>query len=253
VPEASGITRRRLLEVGGVAGAAVLLGVRPFSPASASAASDVPDYLLRSSYLDLTSPDFAISGGGSARLLGVSDLIGGKDLLGSEDAFALGFQTSRPLEQGIHTLSNPELGRFDIFLAPDSARDDTFSVIVNRSVGAPRHSRVPKPPQRAAADAKKPAAPKRHEVVRHIALRRSRKGLLCDVKIDPDAHLEGVTVWLMRGERLVATAARHTHKHHTVLRLRTKRRARRGRYTLAVIANGPGGAQHGRRKNVTLR
>jgi hypothetical protein len=236
--------------VGGVAGAAVLLGVRPFSPASASAASDVPDYLLRSSYLDLTSRDFAISGGGSARLLGVSDLIGGKDLLGSEDAFALGFQTSRPLEQGVHTLSHPELGRFDIFLAPDSARDDTFSVIVNRSVGAPRHSRVPKRP---AAGARKPAAPKRHEVVRHIALRRSRKGLLCDVKIDPDAHLEGVTVWLMRGERLVATAARHTHKHHTVLRLRTKRRARRGRYTLAVIANGPGGAQHGRRKNVALR
>jgi hypothetical protein len=234
--------------VGGVAGAAVLLGVRPWSPASASAASDVPDYLLRSSYLDLSSKDFAIAGGGSARLTSVSDLIGGKDLLGSEDAFALSFDASQPLEQGVYTLSHPELGRFDIFLAPDSP-SSTFSVIVNRSVGAPRHSRVPK---RKPTPAKQTEA-KRNEVVRHISLRRSRKGLLCDVKIDPDAHLEGVTVWLMRGDRLVATAARETHKHHTVLRLRTKRRARRGSYTLAVIANGPGGKQHGRRKNVTLR
>jgi hypothetical protein len=253
LPDANGVTRRRLLQVGGIGGAALLLGVRPWSPASASAAGS-RDYLLRSSYENLTTPEFAMSGGGTAQLLRVSDLVGGKQLAGSEDAFALEFSSSRPLDQGMQTLSHPELGRFDLFMAPDAplGTRSSFSVVVNRSVGAT--PRPPKPPaSRSAQSAKTPQSEQRHEVVRRIALRRSRKGLVCDVQLDPGERVEHVSVWLMRGDRLVASATRKPHGHHAVLRLRTKRRARRGAYTVAVVAGGPHGAQYGRRKSVALR
>jgi hypothetical protein len=248
------VTRRKLLQVGGLTGAAVLVGVRPWAPARASAANAVPDYLVRSSYLDLANPDFAISGGGTARLRGVSDLIGGKNLIGSEDAFALSFECSRALPQGTVTLTHPELGRFDLFVAPGAGTD--INVVVNRSVGASRPS-GPTPERKRAASVtttpKPPPHAKRHEVIKKLALRRSRRGLVCDVRINPDAHVEAVAVWLMRGDRVVAVASRETHKHHTRLRLRTKRRARRGAYTLAVVVSGPKAVQHGRRKTVALR
>ena len=149
------ITRRSLLRMGAAASAATLVGLRPWASARAAAATS---HLLRSSYAGLVGECFA-AGSVELRLLSVADVAGAAvdpSLAGSEDAFVLTF--SGPLEPtldaGAYTLSNAELGTFELFTSPveQPREDQRYEAVVDRSVGAPKS-----PPKRAAAA--EPGAP----------------------------------------------------------------------------------------------
>jgi uncharacterized protein DUF6916 len=231
-----GVTRRRLLAGGAAAGAALAVGVRP-GPASA-AATDVPDYLGRSSYLSLSTLRFGSSRLGSSSdltLEAVRDL--DSALAGSEDAFSLLFTASSPFSSGIRTLSHPDLGVFDFLVGPIEG-GGKYEVVVNRSVNAPKH--VPKR-QRSdqpswGPDGKKPlTAPVHSRHVRRLAARRVAHGVVCDITLTPDANLRSATVWLTRAGLPVATATvRHVHGKRVAARMLAKRRLRGGRYQLTV-------------------
>jgi hypothetical protein len=220
------------------------------------------DYLARSGYAGLSSTDFAVGGVGKFSLTAVSDLTGGSKLAGSDDAFALSFSGPATADAagGVRTFQNPELGSFDMFVVPDGPTgSQAYTAIVNRSVGATKRAIAAAPqPQTPSTSAPKEtpkqARKKAHaEIVRAIALHRSRHGARCEVKVNPTANIESVSVWLMRGERLVASATHKVTGHHATLRLPSKRRLRRGGYTVAVVAYDASGDQHGRSKRVTLR
>jgi hypothetical protein len=234
-----GVTRRRLLAGGTAAGAALAFGVMP---RSASAATDaVPDYLGRSSYLNLQTQRFASSYLGNATdltLEAVRDL--DSALAGSEDAFSLLFSASSPIEAGIRTFSHPDLGVFDFYIGP-TERGGKYEVVVNRSVAAPKH--VPKRKQSQPAqqptwgqDPKKPVtAPVHSKHVRRLAARRLAHGVVCDITLAPDTKLKSATVWLTRAGLPVATASvHHVHGKRIAAHMPTRRRLRGGHYLLTV-------------------
>jgi hypothetical protein len=181
------LTRRSLLRTGALATAATLVGLERWAPARARAAAS---HLVRSSYAGLVGQRFA-AGPVELRLLSVADVAGAAgdpSLAGSEDAFVLTFsgRLDAALEAGTHTLSNAELGTFELFLSPvEQPRDDRrYEAVVDRSVGVPRH-----PPQRATpaepavapaaaerdgaalAPASQEAAPKGARLLRRVTLR----------------------------------------------------------------------------------
>jgi hypothetical protein len=262
----SGLTRRSLFRAGGVAGAAAIVGGRALgvSPAFAATADDgTPGYLLRSSYNWLKTNEFTVGGAASIDLVAVADLPAAtavKELAGSEDAFMLTFAGGTLLESGTHTLDNPELGRFELFLVPDDAGGGSYSATVNRSVGALQH--LPKPPKQ--GDPRPGANPKtgrsatrlarirRRRFIRKMRARRTAKGIACAVVLGPEVKAKTVTVWLTRGKRTVASGVGKVHGDKAVVRARTGRRLRAGRYELAVIAHEHDGGQHGRVERVTL-
>jgi uncharacterized protein DUF6916 len=127
-------TRRSLLRAGAIA--VTLVGLRP--PASASAAA-APGHLLRSSYAGREGQRFLV-GSVELRLVSVTDLAGAsadRSLRGSEDAFALTFSDplDAALEAGTHTVRHPDLGRFELFVAPvERPRSDRrYEAVVDRS------------------------------------------------------------------------------------------------------------------------
>jgi hypothetical protein len=242
------VTRRRLLATGGAAGAAAILGARSWSPATAAAASpatDTPAYLIRSSYLNLSTPDFATSLNGypnTLKLEAVSDLgatVGDTSLAASEDAFALEFTAGGPLTSGIQSFSHPDLGVFELFIAPVESHGG-YEVVVNRSVGAPKH--VPQGPRKNPG----PAAPPKHEPkpvqapgpkphVRRISARRLARGVVAEIAFNGSVDLKSTTVWLTRGGLVVASASvRHVRGHRVAARLLMKHRPRGGRYDVTV-------------------
>jgi hypothetical protein len=264
----SGVTRRRLFQTGGAAGAAALFGGQLLATeahAAARQSADVPDYLIRSSYAHLSVLYFsatATSGRSTPiKLEALEDLTAAefdRDLRGSEDAFALAFSSAEPLEQGIYNLSHPELGEFDLFIAP-VANGAGYEAVVNRSVNAPRH--YPRPAggaasgngaggSAAAANNGNESSPRmraangRHvknplSPVRRVALRRTHRGVVCEVILDPHehahSHVKAITAWVERGKRPVATVARSgIHGHRVALRLDSAKRLRSGRYDVTV-------------------
>jgi hypothetical protein len=266
----SGLTRRSLFQAGGVAGAAALVGVRPWAAepaAAATAHSDgTPAHLLRSSYLELGSYDFAVDGSARLTLSGITDLPAApnvKELIASEDAFALTFTGPAGLESSPRSFYHPELGTFDLLVSPEDASGTAYGVIVNRSVGALRHQ--PKPPKpgdaRPGANADTGNAPTpeqkaraaRRRYVRRMRARRTAKGIACTVVLAPDVDAHSISVWLVRNGRTVAGASARKPGSRTVLRAPTKRRVRPGRYHLAVLALGKDGRQHSRTELITLR
>ena len=113
------MTRRSLLRVGAAATATTIVGLRPWAPARASAG---PGHLVRSSYAGRVGQRFA-AGSVGLELLSVADVAGAaahRRLAGSEHAFVLTFAgpLSSELEAGTHTLSNVELGTFELFVSP---------------------------------------------------------------------------------------------------------------------------------------
>jgi hypothetical protein len=254
--------------VGGVAGAAALVGVQPWAPtpAAAAVADDTPAYLLRSSYLGLGSYDFEVDGTIRMTLTGITDLPAAanvRDLVGSEDAFALTFAGPAGLASGEHTFYHSELGTFGLFVSAEDASGTAYGAIVNRSVGAVRH--LPKPPKPGDArpganertgdgptpEQRRRAARRRH--VRRMRARRTAKGIACTVVIAPDVDVRSISVWLVRGQRTVAAATTRGKAHRAVLRAPTRRRLRAGVYYLAVIAFDSAGRQHARTERITLR
>jgi hypothetical protein len=238
-PPIRGVTRRRLLATGGAAGAAAMVGLRPWAADSAAAASGdgVPNYLIRVTYSVLSSPDFTSSSAGATadlKLIAVTDLQ--PDLAGSEDAFALRFTSSRPLESGTHTFFHKDLGVFDFLIGPVENRGE-YEVVVNRSVNAPKH-----PPRRRHKREKsiergsRAAAQARGAHLRRASVRRTARGLVCDLVLEEDVHMKTATVWLMRGDRVVAAvSAKRPHGRRHSVRLPTDHRVRGGRYDLVVI------------------
>ena len=121
----SGLTRRSLLRVGAGAGAAVVIGVRPWA-AAAAAAGTAPGHLTRSGYAGLEGTSFTVETGANPvvlRLESVADVAGAaarRALAGSEDSFALTFSgpLGSPLDSGIHAVRHPQLGSFELFASP---------------------------------------------------------------------------------------------------------------------------------------
>jgi hypothetical protein len=266
----SGLTRRSLFQAGGIAGAAALVGVRPWAPAPAAAAAahsdGTPAHLLRSSYAQLGSPDFEVGGATRLTLSGVGDLpaaVNVTELAGSEDAFALTFTGPAGLESHAHDFYHSELGTFDLFISSEDRDGTTYGAIVNRSVGAQRH--MPAPPKAGEArpganeDSGHEATPeqrrraRRRRYVRRMRARRTAKGVACTVVLADDVDARSLSVWLVRGRRTVAAASVRDAGRRTVFRAPAKRRLRKGRYYLAVLAVGRDGTQHGRTERITLR
>jgi hypothetical protein len=265
----SGLTRRSLFQAGGVAGAAALVGVRPWAPESAAASAHgdgTPAHLLRSSYLELGSYGFAIDGSTRLTLTGITDLPAApnvRELIGSEDAFALTFAGPTGVEARAHSFYHSELGTFDLLISPEDGSGAAYGAIVNRSVGAPRH--MPKPPKpgdsRPGANGDTGNAPTpeqkrrgaRRRYVRRMRARRTAKGIACTVVLAPDVDARSISVWLVRNGRTVAAASARKAGSRTVVRAPTKRRVRPGRYHLVVLAFGEDGRQHSRTELVTLR
>jgi hypothetical protein len=242
-----GLTRRNLLATGGLAGAAMVVGIRPWSPATAQAAADTPSYLIRSSYQSLSTKSFGTSLRGATAdltLLSVDDLpaaaAADKSLAGSEDAFSLAFDSSAPLSAEIHTFSHPDLGVFDLFIAPVENQGH-YEVVVNRSVNAPKH--YPKPPPGAAASPA-PAPPKpdapgvpkpKKPLIHRVRSRRAGNAVVADVTFEHKADLKWAVVWLSRRGVVVGTATvHHVHAKHATLRISFRKRLRGGHYELTV-------------------
>jgi len=139
------MTRRSLLRVGAAGTATTMVGLMPWSPARAFAG---PGHLLRSSYAGRVGRRFA-AGSVGLELLSVADVAGAaahRRLVGSEHAFVLTFAgpLGSELEAGTHTLSNVELGTFELFVSPvDQPREDRrYEAVIDRSVRAPRSRRA---------------------------------------------------------------------------------------------------------------
>ena len=264
-----GVTRRSLLATGGIAGAAAVAGIRPWAPAQAQAATaaDTPSYLLRSSYQSLSTQSFGASLRGQSSdltLQAVEDLPAAagadKALAGSEDAFALSFTSSSPLGAEIHTFSHPDLGVFDLFVAPVE-RQGSYEVVVNRSVNAPKHY-PPAPPSRQGPaappkpDAKPPpGTPKVPKpLVRRIGARRVGSAVVADITFEHRADLKWAVVWLSRNGVVVSTAMhKHVHGRHASLRLPFSKRPRGGRYELIVGTKDRHGRDEYRTTRITLQ
>jgi hypothetical protein len=254
------LTRRGLLQAGGAAGAAALVGAKPWAPATAEAAGR-PSPLRRSSYTSLRSTAFSVSGIG-VKLLSVSDLPAAatvKSLAGSEDAFSLVFSGPRSttLAQGIHSFTNRDLGSFELFLVPiDIPADDQHYEVV---VSTYRKPVVTKPSKRYTGRRARPHRAHGHKrpvvAIRRISVRRLRRGLAARFSLSKKAHVRQITVWLMRGDRLI-TAGSVGHlrgRDRAALKLRTKRRLRNGRYLLLVQTKDRHGVEVIKRRHVKLR
>jgi hypothetical protein len=245
----SGVTRRGLLKAGGVAGAATLISAQLTAvPATAATVDNsTPDYLRRSSYAHLAVLYFSATRDGKStpiKLEALEDLPAAatdNDLKGSEDAFTLAFSAEKPIDGGIYELAHPELGSFDLFISP-VANGVGYEAVVNRSVGAPKSvPRAPRNPQhrmqRPDAHAIKPV----HSNVKRIRLRRSSRGLVCEVILAHGNHgkqpapVTRVTAWVERNGRPVATTSRTgLHGHRLAFRVPTERRLRGGDYDVTV-------------------
>jgi hypothetical protein len=246
-PPGRGVTRRRLLATGGAAGAAAAFGLKIANPDTASAADQgVPDYLVRSPYLALSTPDFSV-GVTTLKLEAVTDLPAASEdpkLVASEDAFSLVFSAAAPLESAIQAFSHPDLGQFEFFVAPIEGKG-LYEVVVNRSVNAPKH--VPRRAQSVASGKPGPAAPPkpgekvpgaphvRAADVKRVSARRLSSGFACEVALTPGADVKSATVWITRGGVVVAsTHVKHVHGNRIAARVPSAHRPRGGRYAITV-------------------
>jgi hypothetical protein len=226
------------------------VGLRPWAPATAQAATDTPSYLIRSSYQALSTQSFGTSLRGATAdltLLSVDDLAAAaaadKSLAGSEDAFSLSFASGSPLTPEIHTFSHPDLGVFDLFVAPVENQGH-YEVVVNRSVNAPKH--YPKPPSTPAtsgpAAPPKPDAPQppgvpkpKKPLIHRLRARRAGRAIVADITFEHRADLRWAVVWLSRRGVVVGSAtAKRVHGKHASLRIPFGKRLRGGRYELTV-------------------
>jgi hypothetical protein len=144
MPAGTELTRRRLLELGiggGLTLAAVRLVAAPIGAPSGTPGI-TPHHLRRSAYTALVGERFTIRPARGARpvavrLEDVRDLGRGRPALrGHEDGFALRFHGPRSprLDQGVHALRHPALGRFELLLAPSGTgrAGQDYEAVVNR-------------------------------------------------------------------------------------------------------------------------
>jgi hypothetical protein len=224
------------------------VGIRPWSPATAQAAADTPSYLIRSSYQSLSTKSFGTSLRGATAdltLLSVDDLpaaaAADKSLAGSEDAFSLAFDSSAALSPEIHTFSHPDLGVFDLFIAPVENQGH-YEVVVNRSVNAPKHYPPPPRSDNGPVAPPKPGAPPppgvpqaRKPLIHRVRGRRAGRTVIADVTFEHKADLRWAVVWLSRRGVVVGSATvKRVHGTRTSLRIPFRKRLRGGHYELTV-------------------
>jgi hypothetical protein len=250
-----------LLATGGAAGAAALVGFRPWDPSAAAAATgqgDTPAYLLRSSYLTPSTPVFGTSSLGQTatlKLEAMYDLGTDKALAGSEDAFALAFSSDTPLESGTRSFSHPDLGVFELFVSPIEGHG-LNEVVVNRSVGAPKHA--PRPPSQRppAGETKPPPTPRPAHAahVRRLSAHRQARDVVVEIGLNPDTHVKTALVWLSHGGMVVAAGSVHHVKAQRVaVRLPMHKRPRGGRYELTVGTKDRAGHMEYKRVKIALQ
>jgi hypothetical protein len=280
------LTRRSLLQVGGMASAGAWVALHPGLARAADALSSTggaPDYLVRSTYTGLSSATLTdVTGGGSTALLltEVAD-VGDPSLVGSNDAFRLELSsTAAPMAGGIRTLSHPDIGQFDVFISPVGMPGSTmnYEVVVDRVVPA---SASPAPTDAAPSslpapgDAGPSAQPATaatggattagrsgtgtaahtvaHEsAVQRIDVRRHGRGVVVDVLLRAGLDIASVRVRLEHdGHRLVAAGAKPRHGQARVT-LATHHRLAAGSYAAVVTADPAHGAPQIERFPVTL-
>jgi hypothetical protein len=280
-----GLTRRRLVQVGGAATAVLYLG----GLSGSASAAGVPSYLTRSAYAGLGDAPFtALSAGGVAatlRLTEVADLARSRQdpsFAGRDDAFALLFSgpADLVLDSGIHELRNPSLGAFAVFISPVQASggsEQRYEVVVDRSVRlASALQDAPEPmalsnavaagAPAAAAAAVSPAAPgakvpattkpsatpklKPAKLVQSALLSRRGGELTVDVRVAHGRGLVSVRAVLLRDDVEHARAARRLKGRVGIrLHLREVRATPLGDYRLKIIVTD----RHGKRTSTTRR
>lgn len=200
---------------------------------------------MRSGYNGLSTLDFDVDGT-KMRLVALTDLPG---LEGSEDAFSLQF-SGGPIFPGLHTLSHPNLGRFDLTLGPIE-RSGLFEAVINRSVNAPKH--YPKAYQHPPQEKDPTRSPGYKEThLKRASLRRTAHGVLCELVFNERVDLKRATVWLTRGGIVVGTKVVHdVHGHRLSVRLQTK--PRHGHYQVTVATKDRHGHLETKLARVTLQ
>ncbi len=268
--QTTGLTRRSLLCVGASAGAAVALGVRPWTASAAG-----PGYLARSAYTGLEGTSFTVETGAKPvvlKLESVSDVAGAasrRALVGSDDAFSLKFSgpLSAPLDSGIHTIHHPSIGSFELFSSPVDAPegDRNYEVVVDRSVGVAEAPRAPKPPEEPEleAEAREPEPQPKPEsepkpkpapaLLRRASLKRAGRWARCELVLARSVDAERVRGRLVRKGKVVATAARAVTGQRAVLRFESAEKLAAGTYTLILTAFDADGKKTSERRRLTLR
>lgn len=145
VPMGDGVTRRQILATGGAATLATLATHAQSMVPGLSSASAIlggtPRHLRRSSFTPLVGDRFTIADGVrrpvGVRLVEVRDLSKRRALVGHDEAFALLFHGpgGPRLEQGVHRLRHPALGRFDLLVTPSGTgrRGQDYETVINRA------------------------------------------------------------------------------------------------------------------------
>jgi hypothetical protein len=277
------LTRRGALQAGAASAATAYFFLHPWAAqaaASAQGSADAPAYLLRSSYMALDNPIFAVAGT-TLRLESVTDLPAASEvasLRDSEDAFALYFSGPgvTSLAPGTYQIRHSELGAFDLYVGqvgrPNSG--ERLEVVVNRVLSNKESRRTPprgpKSTPNAAAGAPAagtPAAetratqpsaeaPKRDlpgESIRRIQVKRTKRGARCVVAFAGSADVRSVTAWLRRGDKLVAATTRNVYAGRLEFNLKAAKRLRKGSYAIDLMAVDSSGEQSYKRKRLTFR
>jgi hypothetical protein len=265
-------TRRGALQAGAATAAGAYFFLHPWAAHAVTAgqsSADVPAYLLRSSYLALDNPTFAVATT-TLRLEEVADLPaapGVASLRGSEDAFALYFSGPgvRKLAPGTHQIRHSELGAFDLYIGPvgQANGDQRLEVVVNRVLSKKESRRTPPKPAaapraadgRGAADSLRTAAhdASRHlpgEPIRRIQVKRTKRGARCVVAFAGTADVRSVTAWLRRGDKIVAATTRNVYAGRLEFNLKAAKRPRKGAYDIDLMAVDSSGEQSYKRKRV---
>jgi hypothetical protein len=274
------ISRRRLLQAGGSALFVAYVYSSPLAKlAKAATSSSTPDYLLRSTYQDLTDLDFSI-GGVPLRMLSVGDFGAAAvqhNLADNEDAFSVVFSgpASGAIGTGPQVVRNSEIGDFSALVTPIAGGDaQRYELIVNRINNATdTHYRAPKPPPRApAAAATAPVAapastapvvsPQNHAAtkkthhtpaVRKITALRTRTGVRFTLLLKPGAHVRDVTGWLKRADKPLGATTRAVHSNRLAFNVKLGRKPRKGAYVLELLTTDKDGARVIERHHVKLK
>lgn len=121
------VTRRRVLQTGGLAAASVLV------PVGTAAAAKSTNLMSRSRFSGLVGSTFTLSGDGTSwpcKLTDVADLLGAP--AGADGRFRLTFTTTGAGPgQGVRAFSRPGFTSTELFVVPDDARRQ-YVAIVNR-------------------------------------------------------------------------------------------------------------------------
>jgi hypothetical protein len=267
------LTRRGALQAGAASAATAYFLLHPWAAQAAAAggSTDAPAYLLRSSYLGLENPTFAV-GATTLRLEEVADLAAAPEvpsLRDAEDAFSLSF--SGPgvgsLAPGTHQIRHSELGTFDLYVGQvgRANSDQRLEIVVNRVLSNKESRRTPPkpaPPTAAGARAAEPRTaespgeePKRTlpgESIKRIQVKRTKRGARCVVAFAGSADVRSVTAWLRRGDKVVAATSRNVYAGRLEFNLKTAKRPRKGSYDIDLMAVDSSGEQSYKRKRVKL-